>query len=168
MEWTKKQIIETQGELKKWHGLPHIDRRALEGKGIDCIHLVFQALYASKLIEPRKLPAYRVRWGLVSPENMMAEGLIKVLFASRHKATSPEYGDIVIWKAGKQSNHCGFVGHDMDGGLACWHVMKGGKVHPAAINPIVHKAQELIRLDRAGWKIDRPDQIKLKDLNERK
>ena len=112
MEWTRKQIIETQAELEKWHGLPHIDRRALEGKGIDCIHLVFQALYASKLIEPRKLPAYRVRWGLVSPENMM--------------------------------------------------------VHPASINPIVQHAQELVRLERAGWKIDQPDQIKLKDLNERK
>ena len=163
MEFRKDQIAATQAELEKWRGLPHIDRRAIPGQGIDCIHLVFQGLYASGLIEPRKLPAYRTRWGLVSPENLMAAGFTHALHASRHKATEAQYGDIIIWKSGKQSNHCGIVAYDAAGDLSCWHVLKGGVVHPTPLKPVCQRAQELVRLDAPGWRID-PDQIKLEDL----
>lgn len=169
MEWTKDQIDRVNEELNRWKGLPHLDRRAIPGKGIDCIHLVFSAIFASGLVEPRKIPAYRPRWGLVSPVNLMAEGLSLILHATRHRATEPRFGDIVIWPSGKQSNHCGIIAHAEAGNLACWHVMKGGKVHAAPIETTVPQAQEIVRINQAGWKLDPPDQLKLKDLrNERK
>lgn len=164
MEWTEQQIADAQAELESWRGLPHMDRRAEPGKGIDCIHLAFQAVYGAGILEPRKLPPYRTRWGLVSPENLMAEGLTRIMHATRHKRARAQYGDFVIWTAGKTSNHCGIVAFDQFGNLACWHVLKGGVVHTTPLKPVIQRAQELVRIDQPGWRLDPPGQLKLKDL----
>lgn len=139
----------------------------MPGKGIDCIHLVMQAIYGAGVLEPRKLPPYRTRWGLVSPENLMAKALCLMFWASRHKNAVAQYGDIIIWTCGKQSNHCGFVGKDSEGELTCWHVLKGGIVHTTPLKPVVQRAQELLRFAKPGWRLDPPDQLDLKKLNER-
>ena len=165
MEWTDEQKQRVSEEMQKWKGLPHLDRRAIKGTGIDCVHLLFEGLFASGLVERRKIPAYRPRWGLVSRCNLMAEALSRILHVERHAVTEPpRFGDLIIWKSGKQSNHCGILAHDDHRNLVCWHVLKGGKVHAAPLKTTVPKAQEIVRVAREGWRIDPPDKLKLKDL----
>ena len=156
-----------QNSLHFWEGHRHLDRRAEAGKGIDCIHLVLEALISSGAITRDRLPTYSIKWGLMTPENLMAEGLTRLWHAERIQDTSTvQWGDIVIWKAGTQSNHCGFVAHPSQAGatdLAVWHVMKGGKVHSSPLGPVLRRCQELVRLVKPGWQCN-PAELNLATL----
>lgn len=164
MEWNDQQQEKALRELESWRGLRHIDRRAEPGRGIDCIHLVFQAWYAAGFMEPKRLPNYSIRWGFMSPENLMASALEILVHSARLPNAVPQFGDAVIWKAGAQSNHCGIVAPSEAGGpLKVWHVMKGGQVHATPLDPVVCRCQELVRLTGYGWKTD-PSTVELADL----
>jgi hypothetical protein len=131
----------------------------IKGKGVDCLNLIAAVLGEAKIVEPvKRLPSYPLAWGLMSPENVLGKGLGQVLTARRLDPSGFKFGDIVVFKAGRQSNHVGII---VDGRL--WHVMTGGTVQPTLIARHIGGIQEIVRLIDRGWKKD-PNTVKVKDL----
>jgi hypothetical protein len=158
--WRNYHRTKARETLEKWRGLRHINRQANPGKGIDCIRLVLEVYFDNELLERKPLPNYPNTWGLASPENVMAAGLAAAAEFQRIPIADwqPEFGDLVVWKAGSQSNHIGIVA---DGVI--WHVMTGGKVGPSPISPVKRRCQEALRLTKKGWRLD-PADLNMKDF----
>jgi cell wall-associated NlpC family hydrolase len=125
----------------------------IKGKGVDCVHFVAAVFAEAGIVEPfERLPSYPTTWGLVSPENVLGVGLQKILECDRlpwDRVKVLEFGDVVIFKAGRQSNHAGLF---LDGRI--WHVMTGGVVHPALPIRFAKGIQEVVRLKKKGWKTE--------------
>jgi hypothetical protein len=122
----------------------------IKGKGVDCVHFVAAVLADAGIVEPfKRLPSYPLTWGLCAPENVVALGLQKILAVRRLPPSGFQFGDIVIFRAGRQSNHAGII---VDGRL--WHVMTGGVVHAGLIARFVKGMQEIVRLTDRGWKAE--------------
>lgn len=135
-----------------------------KGKGVDCVHFVAAVLAEAGLVEPfDRLPSYPKTWGLTSPENVLGIGLQKTLHCKRvpfDQMGGLMPGDIVIFKAGRQSNHAGIF---VDGRV--WHVMTGGHVHPALPIRFHSRIQEVVRLIGKGWKAE-PNSVNVHRLLE--
>ena len=159
MIWKNYHRKTARETLAKWEGLRHIDRQAVEGMGIDCIRLVLEVYYDNGLLERKPIPNYPNTWGLAAPKNMMADAFADLTYCLRIPIAEwqPEFGDLVIWKAGSQSNHIGIVADDQ-----VWHVLRGGRVGPSPIGPVKRRCQEAIRLTAKGFRKD-PAEVNMRD-----
>lgn len=132
-------------------------RRAIPGKGVDCVRFVLSVLAESGIIEsPKKLPSYPVTWGLTSTKNAIGGMLDQCIDCERieePKASELAFGDIVIFNVGRQSNHIGIA---IDRKL--WHVIRGGEVHGCILQRHEKNYQEAVRIKREGW-IKLPNEI---------
>lgn len=169
MIWRQFHRERARATCEKWRGLRHINRQAVEGKGIDCIRLVLECYFDAELLEREPIPNYPDNWGLAAPRNIIADALedlcschrIPIADWDEQPWNGPAFGDIVIWRAGVQSNHVGIVIDDQ-----IWHVLRGGKVGPTAIGPVRRRAQEAVRLHEKGWR-KKPTSVNMRDyLNE--
>lgn len=160
MDWTEKEKQALRDSVESWRGTPHLHRRAIKGNGIDCVYFVAAALVEAGVVEPfTRLPSYPTAWGFMTSENALGDGLSQVLTANRLRPTGFAFGDLVVFKAGRNSNHAGII---VDGRL--WHVMTGGTVQPSLIARHIFGIQEIIRIRERGWRID-PSKIRINDLN---
>ena len=161
MNWTDKDKQRLREAVAAWEGTPHVHRRAIRGKGVDCVNFVAAVLADAGIVDRERLPSYPTAWGFMSPKNVLGVGLAKVLHCKRipwEGAGGLSFGDIVIFKAGRQSNHAGII---VDGRL--WHVMTGGTVHAALPARFMTGIQEIVRLIDRGWK-KKPTEVNIQHL----
>jgi cell wall-associated NlpC family hydrolase len=106
--WTPEDILAAERAVRDFHGLPHLHRRREPGRGIDCVHLVQLALEAGGMIPPGiPLPQYGRQDGWRMRQNGLACIFENCLYAVR--AHVPTEGDIVLFRVGQASNHCGIL-----------------------------------------------------------
>ncbi len=113
-----------EAEAESWRGTPHANRMAKKGVGVDCIHLVCALLTAGGASPAFTMPPYDQRLGLGADENVMETLLLTCWNAAPiDPARKPPDGAIVIFQAGRQSNHCAM----MLGGKI-WHAVARQRV----------------------------------------
>lgn len=159
---TALELEALRGTLLFWQGTPHRDRMAKVGVGIDCIGLVRECFVAAGLVEPFELPYYNPRMGLGRANNVMERVFLACTdaVAIDPEKGDPADGDVLIWRVGRQSNHCGIY---LDG--KAWHVMARAKVRPDPWEPLRHDMQSFIRLRARGF-VRRPETLTPEDFKQ--
>jgi hypothetical protein len=147
--WTDERQDRARATCRKWGGTPHVNRLALVGEGIDCIHFVAEVLIDAGIIERKKLPFYDERLGSLRSHNIIEDLLLAHLHAERLPPDSPAFGDLVVTTVGRQTNHLGIY---IDG--AMWHVPGKGRVGPEAWADWRPRVQGLVRITEPGYSSD--------------
>ncbi len=134
-------------EAEEWRMTPHFDRLRIKRRGVDCINFVLAILHACGIIEDVKLPFYKPGWGYGRSFNVMESLAHKCMYCIDCPETEPyEFGDVVFFRAGVQSNHTGIV---LDGQL--WHCAAGRRVEPMRIDERFYSAvQGAVRITQTG------------------
>lgn len=145
--WTPERKQLALAELARWHGVKHVNRVAVPGVGIDCIHLVFVVYVAAGLLPRRRLGTYNTEHGLFQHSDRLRDGLLATLHAVKVAPTTPEWGDIAIFKTGRTSAHCGFLTRGQ-----VWHALAHRCVTVSEWHNWEHRADCLIRLTQPGFK----------------
>ena len=107
--WTEEQKARARQIARAWAGTPHRHRIAVRGVGIDCIHLFREIYVGSGLLPPFELPSYDVRLGLRVRHNVMEDALCAVAHFEAVNPYEPAFGDVMIFRVGRTSNHTGVV-----------------------------------------------------------
>lgn len=104
--WTPDAILAAEAAVTAYHGLPHLHRRRDPKRGIDCINLVQVALEAGGMI-PAGIPL--PQYGKNDGWRMRQNGLLCIFEACLYvcRSKTPTEGDIVLFRVGQASNHCG-------------------------------------------------------------
>lgn len=160
MIWTPEQQAAARVEAESWRGTRHAHRIAARGRGIDCIRYVVRILVAAGVVEDTTVPTYPTSWGLAGSENKIGAAFLACCDADRVPIDvwQPEFGDICIWKVGRNSNHCGiYLGRDV------WHVSTNSPAGPLVLESAKRRMQEAIRLRSPGW-TSSPSSIRLLSL----
>ncbi len=148
--WTQERKALARAAASSWAGVPHQNRIAVPRVGIDCINFVCEVIIAAGIMERRRLPFYDERLGALRLRNVMEDILLAHLHADALQPTeSPQFGDLVVCKCGRQTNHIGII---IDG--AFWHVPGRGRVGPEAWAVWQPRAQSLVRLTGVGFRND--------------
>jgi cell wall-associated NlpC family hydrolase len=156
-DWTPEMEAAALAEAERWRGTPHRHRRAIVGRGIDCLGLVAKLMAAAGAVPDTPIPAVPLTWGIGERINRMAALLDQAIHAERIQAAdwTPRTGDIAIWAVGSQSNHVGLVlGPDI------WHVCRGWVVAPEPTRLLRSRIQEALRQTAPGLKTQ-PERINL-------
>lgn len=159
--WTPERRQRAIAYAHDMRGTPHVDRIAIKGVGIDCVHFVSGVIIASGISESFRLPFYKPQWGIGRRNNVLERVTLDCLHC--HVIDEREYlqfGDIAIFKVGRQSNHVGVI---LDGDL--WHVRLGRMVEPEPVTiPLLQTLQAAIRIDATGLK-KRPESLTIQDFH---
>jgi cell wall-associated NlpC family hydrolase len=157
--WTARRRVIANNTAEAFRGTKHVNRLALPGEGVDCIHFVMAVLEAAGVVPRFRLPFYDERLGSFRARNVMEDLFEMHFFVSIHPAeAAPEFGDVVICKCGRQSNHVGIL---LDGWL--WHVPSNGYCIPEDWSHWHHRTQSLIRFATTGLKSD-PHQLRWRQI----
>lgn len=160
MMWTHEQKEAARAACNEWRGTPHRDRLRLKKKGVDCVNFVAAVLIDAGLVRDFALPYYSANWGIGRRENVMSR-LIDELFHVEEVTGEPEFGDLLVFRVGRQSNHIGIV---IDG--ECWHCMTRRFVEPSELDHrIFSDVQTILRLVAPGEK-RAPETLVLNDFLE--
>ncbi len=147
--WTPERKLAALATCMKYVGTPHRNRMAVPGPagGVDCIHFVAEVLTGAGIIPDHRLPGYDERLGTMRSHNVIEDILVRHLHAEVH--TEPDWGDIVICKVGRQSNHVGIViGENM------WHVSSRSFVGYEALVNWLPRVQSFVRITQTGLRAD--------------
>ena len=136
-------------ELRSWEGTRHVNRIAVRGVGIDCIHLVFRAYIAGESLPNREFGRYDVNAGLFTRSDMMEKVLLGALHASSRTPVDPEFGDVVLFQTGDRSAHCGFY---EDGHV--WHALARQCVMRSPWRTWSRRAEKLVRVYQPGFRTE--------------
>jgi cell wall-associated NlpC family hydrolase len=148
--WTARRRVIASNTAEAFRGTKHVNRLALPGEGVDCIHFVMAVLEAAEIVPRFQLPFYDERLGSFRARNVMEDLFNMHFHVSIHQPINPpEFGDVVICKCGRQANHVGIV---LDGWL--WHVPANGYCIPEDWGHWQHRVQSLIRFNATGLKAD--------------
>lgn len=127
-------------------------RRAIPGTGVDCIHLVVEALIAAGLVDRFVVPPYRRTEGFMAKKNRMEEMFLEIFFAEKlDPGTTPLLdGDVVVFTIDRSINHVGiFLGSEI------WHASAiHDTIHepPAALEP--SRIQSVLRFTESGFRLE--------------
>ena len=141
-------------EARRWIGTPHANRMAVVGIGIDCIHYVREIMVAGGVCDRFTVPHYSDRLGQGLESNFMERLLMACFFVELvPKDEEPQDGDIIIFKVGRQSNHCGmfFAGE-------VWHAVARSWVKNDPLEHWRDKVQSFLRITALGCR-RRPETI---------
>lgn len=147
MVWTPERRRSARATCKKWAGIQHLNRRAVPGIGIDCVNFVLEVLFDAGVCERRPLPFYDERLGSLRDHNVIEDLFVEHFHAA--PAMLPIFGDIVVCKCGRQTNHVGIM---IDGMM--WHVPGRGRVGPESWDAWSPRVQSLVRLEGTGYRND--------------
>ncbi len=108
--WTPERVAASLTEARSWLGTRHANRMAVKGSGIDCIHFVRECMVAGGACDSFRLPYYDQRLGIGNARNTMEALFLHCFHAVSLPAdTEPLDGDVVVFKVGRESNHCGMI-----------------------------------------------------------
>jgi len=134
----------------------------LAGEGVDCINFVMAILEGSGVLPRTPLPFYDERLGSFRARNVMEDLFLRFFHAEAHEPEwnngCPEFGDVVICKCGRQSNHVGII---LDGWF--WHVPSKGFCSPEPWPFWQFRAQRLVRFTQIGRRED-PAGLRWRDI----
>jgi cell wall-associated NlpC family hydrolase len=147
MIWTPERQKAALEECARWHGVRHVNRIAVPGVGIDCIQLVWRIYSAASVVPEGSVAPYSVSEGMVSPSRKLRDVLNDLLHCEEHDPGSPEFGDVVLFKTGGVSAHCGFLA-----GEVVWHALARRCVTPSPWLLWRHKADTLLRVTKTGFR----------------
>lgn len=148
--WTAERQDTARTEAASWAGTPHKNRVCVKGQGVDCLRFVFEVLIVAGVVDRFSLPAYKEALGILRQTNVMEPLILEHCHAGRVEVTAaavPQFGDVVIFSCGEQSNHTGIV---LDNGQV-WHVPGRGRCGPDEWVNIRKRLQSLIRFTAAGF-----------------
>lgn len=162
--WTEERKDAARAVCQLYAGTPHRARVAIPGRrsgGVDCIHFVDRVLVGAGVIPEHTLPGYDDRAGVFRQRNIIEDILVRHLIAD----TLPEdaeaaFGDIVICKVGRQSNHVGIV---IDGDL--WHVPGGGNCCYEHLGNWRTRIQSFVRITALGLTAD-PAELRASEITD--
>ena len=148
--WTELNHARALARMEDYRGTRHVHRRAIPGKGVDCIHLVYEAFVAAGFVPDVKLPAYRRTDGFAREANYLERHFMFAFHASSIAGDAqPTNGDIVIFQVKKSVNHCGIFLGD-----AVWHSAYGSGCWPEPLGQIETTPQAFVRLHAPGYRND--------------
>lgn len=158
--WTTERQQVARATAGKWLGTPHKNRMAKPGVGIDCLGFLREVAVDTGVLPPFDLPFYNPSWGIGREFNVIERVLLDCCHSQRVKAHEEiEFGDVVVWTVGRQSNHVGIV---LDG--AVWHVQARRHCQPDPINEaMMERLQAVVRLTGEGF-LRRPETLTVEDL----
>lgn len=151
---------------KRYQGTPHRNRIAVAGEGVDCIRFVLAVLQEAGITPGHRLPFYDERLGAFRRRNVMEAVFLRFLDAEALPPDTPgEFGDLVICKCGRQSNHVGILlendhptredPRERKFSLtAFWHVPARGFVGPDDWEQWRDRVQSLVRIRSVGLRGD--------------
>lgn len=146
-------------EARRWRGTKHANRMAVVGIGVDCIHFVREIMVAGGVCDRFTVPHYSDRLGQGMAVNFMERLFIDCFHAvALPTGMEPEDGDIVIFKVGRQSNHCGIV---LGGEL--WHAVARSWVKNDPLEHWRDKVQSFLRITAPGCR-RRPETINMEEM----
>jgi cell wall-associated NlpC family hydrolase len=159
MIWTDEEITSAEAAARSWEGTPHMQRRQIKGKGVDCVHLVMAILQEAGVIPHCRLPQYPQHLGGGSGRNTLPDIIHQVLHVESIGVAEwdPQTGDLLIFKAIQRTNHCGIV----VGGMG-WHVATGRPVRARPIRAVRPRLQETLRLTKRGLVRPDPENLKIR------
>ncbi len=162
--WTEERKTLARDVCNLYAGTPHRARVAIPGRragGVDCIHFVDRVLVGAGIIPEHTLPGYDDRAGVFRQRNIIEDILVRHLAAEILPPDAPaEFGDIVICKVGRQSNHVGIV---IDGDF--WHVPGGGNCGNEALANWRARIQSLLRVTGTGLLAD-PSTLRASEITD--
>jgi len=142
--WTPEAVTAAEQAVTIYHGLPHMHRRREPGRGIDCINLVQAALEAAGMIPVGvPLPQYRRTDGWRMRRNGLCSIFENCLYCVR--SATPQDGDIVLFRVGQASNHCGIL---LKGRVH--HATFGAGVIAQPIAEIAHQIEHTLTITQPG------------------
>lgn len=145
--WTPERQAKARKEASRWAGTKHQNRLALPGEGIDCVHFVFEVVIAAGICPRFPIAFYDERLGALRERNIIEDLLLSHLHAESHPPDEPPaFGDLVVAKCGRQTNHVGII---LDGEM--WHVPGRGRVGPAGWADWKPRTQSLVRITETGF-----------------
>lgn len=147
MIWTPERKEKALAECHAWHGTRHVNRLAIKGVGIDCVQFVWKVLAAAEIVPFGFVPPYSTEEGLFSPSDKLQRVICHVLHHEIAEVESSTFGDVVLFKTGGRTAHCGFFA---DGEV--WHSLAGRCVTRSPWLLWRRKADLLIRVTETGFK----------------
>ena len=147
--WTPERRAIAIREAEEWRATPHFDRLRIKRRGVDCINFVLAILEACEVIPSTKLPFYRPGWGYGRTFNVMENLAHKCMWCVEAPDNEPyQFGDVIFFRAGVQSNHTGIVLND-----ELWHCAAGRRVETLRIDEQFYTAvQGAVRITQTGYK----------------
>ena len=100
-DW-RAQIV---AEARSWIGTPYHHMADLKGVGVDCGKFAFCVYRDAGLLRDESFPHYSPDW-MLARENDFLEALFRARF---DLADSPEEGDAMLFRAGRNYCHLGIV-----------------------------------------------------------
>ncbi len=144
--WTPERRELALACLRSWHGVPHRDRIAVPGVGIDCIQLVIQVHIAAGLIPPTVVSGYDVQAGMFKQTDRLKNAIKSCADVVEADPDQPQFGDVVIFKTGTRSGHVGFYTSN-----ELWHALAGRCVTVSRYSLWRREVDSLLRLQAAGY-----------------
>lgn len=144
--WTTERQAIARKEAARWIGTPHRDRLAKLGIGIDCINYVNEILIATEIVPRAPIGHYNTIIGLHEPSDRLKRAIKLCVECDDYPATTaPEFGDIVIFKTGKFSGHCGII---IDGAIC--HSLANRTVTQSLFAEWQHEIDCFLRIKAIG------------------
>lgn len=115
-------------EATRWIGTPFAPHAAIRGAGVDCVNLCAQLLKACGHADDFALPRYVMDGGKHNATSQLIEYLDSREDFS-HPFAPAQCGDVLCFKLGRSSHHCGMMLH----GKTFIHALYGRKVAFASL-----------------------------------
>lgn len=154
--WTPEAEAAALTTCENFRNTPHMQRRAIPGRGVDCVQFVVAVLQGAGIVPPFTWPQYRQDIGFRIQRNQLGDLMAEVFHADAVPVEGwvPRTGDVGIFRCGRTSNHCGiFVAGRF------WHVTTTSPVHDCNVRVVVGSLQEVVRFTKAGLR-GQPENLK--------
>ncbi len=145
--WTPERQEKARKAVHSWAGTPHKNRLRVKGLGVDCVNFMHAVLIEAEVVEFSRLPFYDERLGALRKTNLIEGIILAHVTATVHPPEDPQFGDLVICKCGRQTNHVGVI---IDGEV--WHCPFGSGVGPESWDDRWRsRTQSLVRITKPGY-----------------
>lgn len=94
-------------EAREWLGCPFHDCIGIKGRGVDCLHLLYEVYLSVGLIEVFEIPPYKPQWFQHRDRPLFLEGVTKRARQIEWKDARP--GDFALFNMGRHAAHGGIL-----------------------------------------------------------
>lgn len=100
---TRARVV---AEAKRWIGTPYHHHGRVLGAGVDCVQILCAVYEACGLIPPTDPGAYARDWHIHQRDELYLAGL---LGANAKETSSPDAGDVAMFRFGRTWSHGGIL-----------------------------------------------------------